>query len=266
VSFVHIHPMLAYYYAPMNVNIPPFNNALARQAVAYALDRHVLVNLYGGPKLASTLCQDLPAGLPGYEPYCPYTKTPGTRYAGPDFAKAKALVEKSGTAGQTVTVISTDKLVDRNIGEYIRSVLQTLGYNAKLKPISANIQFNYTQNSNNKVQISESFWLPDYPAPSDYLQVLLSCGAFHPGSDNSVNMAGFCDPSIDKEMDTALTTQLTDKPAAFKLWAKVDRELTDRAPIVTLFQMQNLIIVSPRVKNYVYSDMYQMVFSQAWLR
>jgi peptide/nickel transport system substrate-binding protein len=79
-------------------------------------------------------------------------------------------------------------------------------------------------------------------------------------------MAGFCDPSIDKEMDTALTTQLTDKPAAFKLWAKVDRQLTDRAPIVTLFQMQNLIIVSPRAKNYVYSDMYQMVFSQAWLR
>src|SRR5580693_4437302 len=78
----------------------------------------------------------------------------------------------------------------KNVGTYIQSVLNDLGYKASVKPISSNIQFTYIQNTNNKVQISISQWYQDYPAASDFLNVLLSCDSFHPGSDNSPNIPG----------------------------------------------------------------------------
>ena len=97
---------------------------------------------------------------PAIEPYCPYTKNPGTKWTAPDLAKAKQLVKESGTAGQKVTIIVEDLTVDRAIGIYLQSVLKSIGYDASVKVISQNIQFTYIQNTNNKVQISLSRMVP----------------------------------------------------------------------------------------------------------
>src|SRR5262249_29823913 len=162
-------------------------------AVNYAIDRNAMVNLFGGPVLADPVCQVLPPGFPGHVDYCPYSKDPGAKWSAPDLEKAKQLVKESGTAGQEVTVIPDDRAVSREIGTYLQSVLNEIGYKASVKPISNDIQFVYTQNTKNKVQISISQWYQDYPAASDFLYVLLSCNSFHPDSDSSVNIAGFCD-------------------------------------------------------------------------
>ena len=77
---------------------------------------------------------------------------------------------QSGTAGQTVGVVVQYDDVNKQLGEYLQSVLNQIGYKAMLKPISPNIQFTYIQNTNNKVQISISSWYQDYPAASDFLQ------------------------------------------------------------------------------------------------
>ena len=104
-SQVHVNPLTAFWYAPMNTNLAPFNNLKARQAVNYAIDRNAAVKIFGGPNLATPSCQVLPPGLPGLQAdYCPYTKNPGTKWSAPDLAKAKQLVKESGTAGQKVAV------------------------------------------------------------------------------------------------------------------------------------------------------------------
>src|SRR3954451_17880023 len=74
----HINPLTAIWYFAFNTRIPPFNNLKARQAVNYATDRNALVKLYGITKLGVATCQILPPNLPGYVPYCPYTKNPGS--------------------------------------------------------------------------------------------------------------------------------------------------------------------------------------------
>jgi len=99
-SQVHISPLTAFWYVPMNTNLPPFNNVKARRALSYAVDRNATIKIFGGPNLASPSCQVLPPGFPGHKDYCPYTKNPGTHWSAPDMAKAKALVKASGTAGQ----------------------------------------------------------------------------------------------------------------------------------------------------------------------
>jgi peptide/nickel transport system substrate-binding protein len=265
-SLAHIETMSAYELLEMNVNLPPFNNILARQAVALAVNRRAVVNLYGGPALATPLCQLLPKGIAGFVEYCPFSNPPGERWVAPDLARAQALVRQSGTAGQSVTLITSDKEVERTIGVYLQSVLADIGYAAKVRTVSNNIEFTYIQNSNNRVQIAVVPWFQDYPEPSDFLNVMLSCASFHPGSDASINYSGFCDPAIDAEMQHALELGATDKNAATQIWSDVDRKLTDAAPMTAMFQIRFLDLISPRVHNFVFSSIYHMLFAEAWVQ
>lgn len=263
---IHISPLLAIYYAPMNVNIPPFNNKDARLAVNYAFNRASAVGVYGGPRLAVPNCQILPAGMPGYEAYCPYTKSPGTQWTAPDMAKAEALMKASGQIGQKVTVIADNQNVDPAIGTYLTSVLNQLGFKATLKILSGDIQFTYIQNTKNHVQISVTEWYDDYPAASDFINILLGCDSFHPGSDASMNISGFCDKPINDQIEKNLLLAVTDPQAANKVWAKLDHKLTDQAPWVTMFSPKQLDFVSTRLGNYTFNSEFHMLYSQVWVQ
>jgi peptide/nickel transport system substrate-binding protein len=265
-SQVHINTLTAMWYAPMNVNIPPFNNLKARQAVNFAIDRNSMVKLFGGKVLAQPACQVLPPGFPGYEAYCPYTKNPGTKWSAPDLAKAKQLVEESGTKGQKVTIIVQDLTVDRSIGTYLQSVLKSIGYDASVKALSQNIQFTYIQNTNNKVQISIAQWFPDYPAASDFLNVLLSCDSFHPGSDSSINIGGMCDRELDERMHEALKLALTDPDGANVEWAKIDRAYMEKAPWAPLFTPKRVDFVSKRLGNFTFSNQFYWLPALSWVK
>lgn len=263
---LHINTLTAWWYAPMNVNIAPFNNEKARQALNYAVDRNALVGLFGGPVLAAPVCQILPPGFPGHQPFCDYTKDPGEKWSAPDMDKAKQLVVESGTAGQEVTVISEDSAVSRAVGTYLQSVLNEIGYKASLKAISSNIQFTYIQNTNNNVQISVTQWYQDYPAASDFLNILFGCDTFHPGSDSSINIAGFCDKEIDAKMKAALALAITDQAGADKMWAEIDRAVMAKSPAVPLFTPKHLDFFSKRVGNYMFNAQYYWVVTQSWVK
>jgi peptide/nickel transport system substrate-binding protein len=264
---VHIQPLTAMWYLPMNVNIAPFNNVKARQAVNYALDRAAMVKIFGGEKLAAPVCSFLPPGFPGHVDYCQYTaggsvESPASAWTAPDIEMAKKLVEESGTKGQKVGIVVSDDEVNKQMGEYIQSVLTEIGYKATLKPISGNIQFTYIQNTNNKVQISLSQWYQDYPAASDFLYILLSCGSFTPGSDSSINMAGYCNKDLDVKMQKAMTLGLTDPAAANKMWGDIDKEVMADAPVAVAFTPKQVDFISKGTKNYHFSKQYKMFVSQ----
>jgi len=263
---VHVETLTAFWYVPMNTNLPPFNNLKARQAVNYAIDRNAAVKIFGGPRLATPSCQVLPPGFPGNKPYCPYTKNPGTKWSAPDMAKAKRLVKESGTAGQKVAVVTPDDEVNKAMGVYLQSVLNQLGYKATVKPISQNISFTYVQNTKNKVQINTQQWYQDYPAASDFLYVLFGCESFHPGSDSSINIAGFCDKKINAQMHKALELGTRDEDAANALWAKIDRQVTDKAPMATLFTPKHIDFVSKRVGNFTFSKQFYWLVAKSWVQ
>ena len=263
---VHLSPMTEIYYASMNVNEPPFNNAKVRVALNHAIDRNALVKLYGGAKLAAASCQILPPGIPGYQPYCPFGAKPGEHWSAPDLAGAKQMVAESGTAGQSVTVIADDGTVGTNLGTYLVSVLNQLGYKASLRALSSNIEFTYIQNSNNKMQIGVSYWAQDYPAPSDFLNVMFSCASFHPGSDSSANISGFCDHAIDARMQQAMTLSVTDPAAANTIWSEVDRAITDQAPAAVLFVPRQVDFVGKRVGNFTFSPQDNWIITQSWIQ
>lgn len=266
-SQVHINPLTAMWYLPMNVNLAPFNNVKARQAVNYAIDRAAMVKVFGGTQLASPVCSFLPPNFPGHVDYCGYTKgatpaKPAKSWAAPDLELAKKLVKESGTAGQAVGIVVSDDDVNKQMGVYLQSVLNSIGYKATVKPISGNIQFTYIQNSKNKVQISVTQWYQDYPAASDFLDVLLGCASFTPNSDSSINMAGYCNKALDAKMAKAKILGTTDAAAANKLWGAIDQEVMADAPVAVAFTPKQLDFISSGTKNYLFSLQYKMFVSQ----
>jgi peptide/nickel transport system substrate-binding protein len=265
-SQAHVNALTAVWYLAMNTNLAPFDNLKARQAVNWAVDRAAVVQQYGGTNLAAPVCTVLPPGFPGHVDTCDYTKGGGSTWKAPDLAMAKKLVQESGTAGAKIGVVVTDDEVNKAIGEYVQSTLNSIGYQAKLKPISGNIQFTYIQNTKNKVQISLSSWYQDYPAASDFLNVLLSCASFHPGSDSSINISGFCDKGIDQQMQKALATERTSMDQANTLWSKVDQEVMKQAPVAPLITPKIIDFTSKRVGNYQFSKQFYMLVSQLWVK
>jgi peptide/nickel transport system substrate-binding protein len=180
--------------------------------------------------------------------------------------KAKQLVEESGTKGQKVTIIAEDTAISKSIGVYLQSVLKELGYDADVKPISPNIQFTYIQNTNNKVQMSITQWYQDYPAASDFLYVLFGCESFKEGSDSSVNIAGFCDKAINDKMHQALDLGVSDPDGANKLWAEIDKAVTDKAPAAALFTPKHIDFVSKRLGNFQFNAQFYWMVTQSWVQ
>ena len=134
------------------------------------------------------------------------------------------------------------------------------------KAISGNIAFTYPQNTKNHVQINVQQWYQDYPAASDFLNILFGCDSFHPGSDSSINIAGFCNKPINAQMHRALDLALANEDAANLLWGKIDKQVTDQAPMATMFTPKHLDFVSKRVGNFVFSKQFYWLVDQSWVQ
>ncbi len=266
-SQAHVNALTAIYYMALNVNVPPFNNVQARQAVNYGIQRSTYVKIFGGPSLAQPSCQVLPPNFPGYQPYCPYTLDPSAgKWTAPDLAKARSLVAASGTRGAHVAVVGTTDTIGKAITLQFVQDLNRIGYRATPKLLSNAIQYPYIQDSRNHVQVGYSQWFQDYPAASDFINVLLGCSYFHPRSDASPNISGFCDRSVQAQINEALHVGETDPGAANKQWAQIDRRVTDLAPIVTLFNPKLVDFVSKRLHGYQYNPQGGFLWDLAWIR
>jgi peptide/nickel transport system substrate-binding protein len=268
-SRVHVNPLTADWYFALNTRTPPFNNLKARQAINYAADRNAYVKIGGGPSLAVPTCQILPPNFPGYKPYCPYTAgSDTTKWTGVDLAKAKQLVQQSGTSGMKVVVNSASDDTSKALAQQMVSDLDKIGYKATTQLLTGSIQYPYVQNSNNssKWNVAWSAWYQDYPTPSDFLNVLTGCGSIHPHSDASPNIAAFCDKTIQAQMDKALSLAQTNPTEANSIWAQVDHAVTDQAPWVDMYNPKQIDFLSSRVHGYQWNPQWYILIDQQWLK
>ena len=264
----HINQVPQNYHMAINTKVAPFDKVEVRQALNLATDRNAVLQLWGGAALGRISCQVLPFGFPGHKPYCPYTKNPGEKWSAPDMAKAQQLVDASGTKGQKVTIISTPDETTKAINLYFVSLLNKLGYKAGIKTLNSSVQYSFVQDSRNKAQLSFSYWYPDYTSASNFLTTVVGCDGFHPASTSSPNLSEFCDPAIQKKTEQALKLAQTDQDAANELWAEIDKETTDQAPLVTLFIANRLDFVSKRLGNFQFNPSVtgNFMINQAWVK
>ena len=264
---VHVNTLTADWYMALNTQRPPFNNVLARQAINYAANRSAYVKIAGGPQLAVPACQILPPNFPSYTPYCPYTTGPHTTWSGPDLAKARALVKQSGTLGMKVVVNDANDQVNTALAEQMVADLNSIGYKASTQLLTAAAQYPFVQNSANsaKWNVAWSAWYQDYPAPSDFLNVLLGCGSIHKNSDASPNIAAFCDSTIQAKINQAEAVAPTNPTLAASLWTQVDHADTDQAAWVDMYNPKQIDFLSKNVQGYQWNPQWYILIDQLWL-
>jgi peptide/nickel transport system substrate-binding protein len=267
-SQVHVNTLTADWYFALNTSQPPFNNVEARQAINYAANRSAYVKIAGGPSLAVPTCQILPPNFPSYSPYCPFTSGSNTKtWSGPDLAKAKQLVKASGTSGMKVVVDGTSDQTGKALVEQMVSDLDSIGYKASPQLLAASIQYPYVQNSTNasKWNVGWSAWYQDYPAPSDFLNVLLGCGSIHPNSDASPNIAEYCDHSTQAQVNQAESEEATNPSGAAKLWTQIDHEDTNAAPWVNMYNPKQIDFLAKNVHGYQWNPQWYILIDRLWL-
>ncbi|MDE7546753.1 ABC transporter substrate-binding protein [Acetobacter fabarum] len=262
------HPSI--YFLPMNMHEPPFTDVRVRQAVNYALNRKALVILYGGPGIARPLCGLIPSALDVAGQSCAYTRgaspsTPAQQWAAPDMQVARNLVRASGTMGQKVTLVVDNTSADMAMGAWVRDMLQSLGYQAVLRPLSGSLHLPYIENTDNHVQISLTSWSADYPSASNFVDALFGCENSHPHSDNSINIPGFCNPHVQSVMERAKTDTSLSTTQRDQLWVEANRLIMEQAPAAPMIEKDNVVLTSARVRNFFYTEVNQLLFSQVWL-
>jgi peptide/nickel transport system substrate-binding protein len=267
-SQVHVNTLTADWYMALNTQRPPFNNLDARLAINYAANRSAYVKIAGGPSLAVPACQILPPNFPSYKPFCPYTTGPQTVWSAPNLVKAKALVKASGTANDPIVVNGTNDQVGTELAEQMVSDLKSIGYTkVTTQLLSAAVQYPFVQNSVNwsKWNVAWSAWYQDYPAPADFLNVLLGCGHIVKNSDASPNIAAFCNQSIQKQINKAESEEAADPSAASALWTTIDHEDTLQAPWVDLYNPKQIDFLSSNVHGYSWNPQWYILIDQLWL-
>jgi ABC-type transport system substrate-binding protein len=108
-------------------------------------------------------------------------------------------------------------------------------------------------------------WGAAWPSASNFI-ARLGCRFFVPGSPTSANGSEFCDPAIDRLTDRAMALAPRDPVAGHALWARLDRELTDRAIWLPLATPKTTDIVSGRVHNYALHPIWGPLVDQLWVR
>jgi len=271
---LHVDPVGATYALVMNTRVAPFNRLQARKALNYALDRGRIARLTGSSLTGLPTCQILAPTIPGYRPYCPYTldPAPSGSWTAPDLARAEQLVAASGTNGAKVTLLLSPPTADQptpQIGRYVVSVLDQLGYRASFRIINNTSSAGVGEllgDSRRRPQIGWFTWIQDYPTPANFVDPLLTCASFVPASAANINVAEFCNRSIDAKARRAHSLQQTDPSAAGEGWSRVDRELVDQAPWAPLYNPRAATALSTRVGNYQYHPFWTVLLDQLWVR
>jgi YVTN family beta-propeller protein len=255
---VHVTPQAETDIVRLNTRRPPFDDLLARRAVNYAVDRARILELAGGSDLAKPTCQILPPNFPGYRPFCPYTANPsrGGLWTAPDLGRARELIRRSGTKGMQVDMIGfAPKNVYGAGTTAVADALRLLGYHVSVSRFrSASAYFAYYERESYRLEAAAMPWLQDYPAPSVFIAGLFGCNPY------------FCDHAFEQRIRRTLLVQAHDPREATELWARLERELVDRAIAVPLVNPNKVDFVSRRVGNYQHHPVFGVLISQLWVR
>jgi peptide/nickel transport system substrate-binding protein len=236
------------FYWFLNVTEKPFNNQLAREAVAMAVDRPALAKLGSGALVPG--CYLLPPAMPGYPTQpCPY----GNPSAAPNIAAAKKLVQQSGMAGQPVTVWAENRQPRLEWCENYVATLNAIGFKATLKTIADTTYFSTIETLKNHPQTGFADWQQDFPNPTDFYQNLVDANAIAPVGNSNYEEVN--DPFIQAQLKRLYAVPAAQLSSAASKWAALDYYVAKKAYVVPYGYLASPEFTSNRI------DFSKVVFS-----
>jgi peptide/nickel transport system substrate-binding protein len=221
----------------------PLSDARVRQAIRYAIDYDgILKGLLKG--VGTRPNSMIPVGMLGND-----TATNNALLIHTDLAKARTLLQAAGYAngfsvtmgydvGVTYDGVSYDPLVAK-----IQNDLAQVGITVKLDPEQDTVLL--PKYRAQKLQMIAYNWGVDYPDPNDY------AGPFSPGGGPAKRLWFTWDTHLTDVVDAADAT--TDPARRTALYRAVQETWLNEGPWIGLVQPQNIIVLSSKLKGYVYS-------------
>jgi peptide/nickel transport system substrate-binding protein len=202
----------------MNTTRAPFDDLKVRQAVNYAVNTEALERIYSGEIAASH--QILPAGMPGYSEFDLYPY---------NLAKAKQMIREANPSDRQITVWTDSLSPNDQAGEYFESVLDDIGFDAKLKKTNAENYFTIIgDQSTPDLDTGWGSYFADYPHPNALFQPMLAGSSIRPV--NNTNLPLINDPKLNAKIERLATEELG--PKQEDEYADLDREYMEQAPWV----------------------------------
>lgn len=187
-----VEPVAEVSYFFLDTAAAPFDSALARQAVVSALNRPAYAKLASG--YLSPGCYLLPPQIIGHPSApCPY----GDPSADGDVAKARELVQRSGTAGDSVTVWGPSDSPHKEFVDNFAQTLDAIGYKASERVISPATYYPTVASTKTKAQAGFAEYAEDFPNPVDFYQ-LIDGTTISPEGNHDLSLAR--DAHIDAEI------------------------------------------------------------------
>ncbi|MGH6886165.1 MAG: ABC transporter substrate-binding protein [Geminicoccales bacterium] len=225
-------------YVTMNVNIPPFDNQLVRQAVNHAINKERIIRIVNGRAVPAS--QPLPPAMPGYaKDYQGYAYDP---------EKAKALLAEAGHEDGLATelfAMNTDP--NPRIAQAIQQDLAAIGIDAELKTLAqANVIAAGGEPDQAPMIWSGGMgWIADFPDPSNFYGPILGCGGAVPGG---WNWAWYCNEELDRR--GAEANAITDPARAeerIQMWREIFLAIMEDAPWAPVFNEQRFTMKTERL-------------------
>jgi peptide/nickel transport system substrate-binding protein/oligopeptide transport system substrate-binding protein len=242
-------------YLGMNMNIPPFDNKLVRQALNYAIDRKAIVKLVLNDR-ARVANGVLPPGIAGFDP-----NFIGYHY---DLQKAKQLLQKAGyPKGKGFPEIELQynrDIIHTRIGEFVIANLNDLGITCKVKEVDFGSHLSQVEAG--KAAFFRMGWTVDYPDPDSFLYTL-----FHSSNiKNGYNFSGINDKKLDELLDQARFETETKK--RIELYRNAEKLIVDKAPWIFLYFYTTHLLHQPYVNGLKLGPMGQpfINYRKIWLK
>lgn len=222
-------------YFFLNQRLAPFNNRLAREAAAYAIDRNALARLGGG--FVTPTCYFIPAGIPGHPTApCPYPS--------PNIAKAKQLLAQAHLVGAQVSVYGFSSSPQSAQAQYYASALQAVGFKVNLKLLNGSIYWTTIGNAKTGADTGEAGQFLDFPNPADFL-LLIDARNIHPV--NSDNFGNVDDPHIQSTLERLEAVPAAKLMSVAGQWAALDEYATRQADYIVWGSNELIKFFSSRI-------------------
>jgi len=248
-------PALNIAYLAMNCSKKPFDDVRVRQAVAYAIDKKVIVEaLYGG--IGQVAKNPIPPGMPGYnndiEDYpC-------------DPQKARGLLAAAGYPNGFETdfwYMSNSRpyiINPKEVALLIQSDLRKVGIRAKAETIEWGAYLDYVGKGKHSMALLG--WSADIADADNFFGPLLSIPASQP--PHAQNIAFYRSEPLQKIIEEARAA--TNQYRRVELYRDACRIVHDDAPWVPLVHTSQVVLVRSNVHGIKVPVITKIIFNTAW--
>jgi peptide/nickel transport system substrate-binding protein len=226
-------------YVSMNSTVKPFDDVNVRKAVLAGFDREAMRLVRGGELVGDIPTHMIPPGMPGFEEaggFDGFGLDFMSKPAG-DLAVAAEYFKKAGYASgryegdEDLLMIGTSEGVAEKAAEVAKENFEKLGFKVRLRLVTQDAMYTKFCNvpSANVAICPNVSWGKDFGDPQTILDPTFNGDNIIPQYNS--NWPELDVPEINKAMDEAAV--LTDPAERAQAWARIDRMITEQAPVVS---------------------------------